>query len=193
MIKFLIGMALFFSVHSISVIALPLRDRLASSHPAAWKAGYSLTALAGLVLIAIGYGEWRLNPVILYVPPAWMWHVVPVLLIPMFILFLAPYFPGRISEKTRHPQLVAIKSWALLHLLVNGTLADLILFGGFLMWGGAVRLSLKYREPRPLPAATRSKANDLIVVVLGLALYALFVFWAHQALFGVDPLIAFSM
>lgn len=189
MLILLLGMLLFFGTHSISAIALPLRDRLAARSEGAWKTTYSLLSLAGLVLIVIGYGQARQDPTVLYTPPAWLYSVVPILLLPTFILFLAPYFPGWIKTKTKHPQLVAVKLWALAHLLVNGTLADVLLFSAFLVWGGAVRVSLKRRPVRPVPAAPPSKANDFILVVLGLAVYGLFAFWLHARWFGVDPLI----
>lgn len=190
MLKLFIGMILFFGLHSVSVVALPLRERLAAMSEWGWKGIYSLASLVGLVLIALGYADTRLEPTVLYTPPAWLYTLVPVLLLPTFVLIFAPYFPGRISAQMKHPQLVAVKLWALGHLLVNGTVADVLLFGVFLLWAVAVRVSLKRRVPRELPGAFRSGANDLIVIVLGLGVYALFVFWLHQWWFGVDPLIA---
>lgn len=188
MLKLALGMVLFFGTHLASVVALRLRNRLASRSEVAWKIAYSLVSLAGLVLIVSGYGEARQNPTVLYTPPAWLYPVVPILLLPVFILFFAPYFPGRIGSALKHPQLVAVKLWALAHLLVNGTLADLLLFGTFLLWAVAVRISLKRRPTRPVSAMPASKANDGIVIVLGLAVYALFAFWLHASWFGVDPL-----
>lgn len=190
MMKLFLGMFLFFGVHSLSVVAPPLRDRLAAMSEWGWKGIYSLASLAGLVLIALGYAETRLEPTVLYTSPAWLYNLVPVLLLPTFVLIFAPYFPGRISAKIKHPQLVAVKLWAVGHLLVNGTVADVLLFGVFLLWAVAVRVSLKSRVPREVPSAPPSAANDLIVIVLGLGVYALFVFWLHQRWFGVDPLSA---
>ena len=80
---------------------------------------------------------------------------------------------------------MAVKAWAAAHLLVNGTVADVLLFGSFLAWAVVDRISLKRREPRPLPGAPESRANDIIVIVVGLLLYFVFSFWAHEALFGV--------
>lgn len=190
MMKLFLGMVLFFGVHSMSVVALPLRDRLAAKSEWGWKGIYGLVSLAGLVLIALGYADTQLEPTVLYTPPGWLYMVVPVLLLPTFVLFLAPYFPGRISFTLKHPQLVSVKLWALAHLLVNGTVADVLLFGVFLLWAVSVRISLKRRVPRAVPGAPPSGLNDLIVIILGLGVYALFVFWLHQRWFGVDPLIA---
>jgi uncharacterized membrane protein len=114
-------------------------------------------------------------------------HVAAVFLLPIFVLFLAPYFPGRITSVTKHPQLIAVKLWAVAHLLVNGTLADVLLFGSFLVWAVADRISMKSRPARPISGAPASAANDIALVVVGLALYAALVFWLHEVAFGVRP------
>jgi uncharacterized membrane protein len=98
------------------------------------------------------------------------------------------YLPGRIRARTKHPLLVATKTWALAHLLANGMLADVVLFGSFLLWAVADRLSLKRRAPRQVPTLPASSANDMIAVVGGLALYVIFLYGLHAALFGVSPL-----
>lgn len=116
-----------------------------------------------------------------------MRQVAALLMLPVFVLVLAAYLPGRIRSATEHPLLLAVTLWASAHLLVNGTLADLLLFGGFLAWAVADRISLKGRTPRPLPGAPLSAANDGIALVGGLGLYALFVFWAHRVVIGVVP------
>ena len=190
MLQLLLGLALFFGVHSVSIVALRMRNSLAAKSEIGWKVGYSLISLVGLILISRGYVELRMTPTVLYVAPVWLYHVAAVLLLPVFILFVAPYFPGRISKTTVHPQLVAVKLWAASHLLVNGTLADLLLFGTFLAWAVADRISMKHRVSRAVPSAPESKANDVIAVLLGLSLYAVTVFWAHEALFGIRPLVA---
>ena len=109
------------------------------------------------------------------------------MLIFVFPLFLAAYLPGRIQAATKHPMLAATKIWAFAHLLVNGTLADVLLFGSFLTWAVLDRISLKRREQRPIPWALPSRFNDAIAVGGGLALYAVFVLWLHAWLFGVSP------
>ena len=188
MTQLLLGIVLFFGMHSMSIVALPLRDRLAAKSKIGWQLFFGLVSLAGIVLIVRGYGELRLTPTVLYTSPIWLRHVAVVLLLPTFVLFLAPYFPGRIKTATKHPQLVAAKLWALSHLLVNGTLADVLLFGSFLVWAVADRISLKRRPARPVPGAPQSKAKDAILIVVGLALYAVTVMWLHAKLFGVSPI-----
>ena len=190
MLQLLIGIVLFFGAHSASIVALPVRDRMVASSETAWKAVYALASIAGIVLMVRGYAELRATPTVLYATPYWMRHVAALLLLPVFVFFIAPYFPGRIKTALKHPQLVAVKLWAVAHLLVNGMLADVVLFGSFLAWAVVDRISLKRRPQRPLPGAPESAANDVIIVVVGLALYAVFAFWAHAWLFGVRPFVA---
>ena len=187
MLQLLIGIVLFFGMHSASIVALPVRDRMVARSENAWKGIYTLASLAGIVLMVRGYAELRATPTILYVAPFWLRHVAALLLVPVFVFFIAPYFPGRIKTALKHPQLVAVKLWAFAHLLVNGTLADVLLFGSFLVWAVVDRISLKNRPERPLPGAPESGANDIIAVVIGLALYGVFAFWAHEWLFGMRP------
>jgi uncharacterized membrane protein len=187
MTQLILGLVLFLGMHSASIFAGGFRDRMVAASPIGWKAGYGLVSLIGLALIANGYGAARMEPTILYVPPGWLSHVTALLMLPVFILFFAPYFPGRIKQAAKHPQLVAVKLWAFSHLLVNGTLADVLLFGSFLAWAVVDRISLKRRAPRDVPGMPASGANDVIVVVVGLIAYGVFAFWAHAAWIGVAP------
>lgn len=187
MLLLLLGIVLFFGMHSVSILALPMRDRIAANSAKGWKVIYAVVSLVGIVLMVKGYGDLRQTPTVLYVPPVWLRHVAALLLLPAFAFFIAPYFPGRIKTALKHPQLVAVKAWAVAHLLVNGTLADVLLFGSFLLWAVVDRISLKKRPVRPLMGAPESKANDIIVVVVGLALYVVFAFWLHEMLIGVRP------
>ena len=183
----LIGLALFLGIHSISIFAEEFRNRMAAKSEMGWKAAYGLVSLAGILLIVHGYAEARLEPTLLYVTPAWLRHVTALLMLPVFILFFAPYFPGRIKAVTRHPQLVAVKLWAVSHLLVNGMLADVVLFSAFLAWAVVDRISLKRRTPRGVPGLPESGVNDVIVIVFGLAAYVVFALWLHVAWIGVAP------
>ncbi|WP_404369081.1 NnrU family protein [Marinobacter sp.] len=182
------GVVLFFAVHSISIVNEPWRHRMVEQHgKLRFKAVYSLIALAGLVLMIKGYGMARLDPTIIYTPPAWLGHLAMILLLPVFPLLVATYFPGRISRAVKNPMLIAVKLWALGHLLANGALADVILFGSFLAWAVADRISLKFRSPQSHPAIPEGSANDAIAVITGLGLYLAFVLWLHQWLIGVPP------
>jgi uncharacterized membrane protein len=152
---------------------------------------YSVAAGIGLALVIVGYGLARRDPVVLYAPPVPLRHLALLLMLPVFPLLFAAYLPGRISRIARHPMLLATKLWATAHLLANGTLADVLLFGGFLVWAVADRISVKRRAPDParaVPGAPPRPMNDAIALVGGLAVYALTAFWAHRVLFGVSPL-----
>ena len=175
------GLILFLGVHSVSIVGSSWRAQVIEKiGEMPWKGIYSLLSIAGFALIVWGYGLARQTPVIVYIPPIWLRHVALLLLIAVFPLLLAAYFPGRIKAITKHPMLAAIKIWAFAHLLV--------LFGSFLIWSVADRISMKYREPRDIPEARASKANDAIAVVGGLGLYVVFSLWLHQWLFGVPPI-----
>ncbi len=187
-----LGLVLFLGIHSISIVAPAGRHTLAHRiGEGPWKGLYTLVALAGFGLMVAGYSEARQTPVLLWTPPEAMRHVAALLMLPVFVLLLAAYLPGRIQRAARHPMLAATKLWALAHLLANGSLADVLLFGGFLAWAVADRISLKRRAAAGLLRAAHTfgpgPANDAIALVGGLLLYALFAFWAHGFLIGVQP------
>ncbi|MCP5158299.1 MAG: NnrU family protein [Gammaproteobacteria bacterium] len=185
----LLGLVLFFAVHSIAIVNAPWRDRQAAAlGEGPWKGLYALMALIGLGLIVWGYGLARHEPVVLYWPPVWLRHIALLLLVPVFPLLLAAYLPGRIQSVTRHPMLAATKLWAFAHLLANGMLADVLLFGAFLIWAVADRVSMKRRTTSSVLSAPPSRLNDAIAVVGGLTLYGAFVFWLHAWLIGVSPI-----
>ncbi len=188
MVVLVAGIILFFGTHSISIVNSAWRDRAVTRIGVGpWQGIYALLAFAGLLLMIWGYGLARQEPVILYIPPLWLRHVAMLLLVLVFPLLLAAYLPGRIQAVTKHPMLVAAKLWAFAHLLANGTLADVILFGSFLAWAVVDRISMKHREQRPLPGAPPSKWNDAIAVLAGLGLHVAFVLWLHAWLIGVAP------
>ena len=188
MTTLIVGLILFLGVHSLSIVNEPLRNRLnASMGEGAFKGLYSVVSLVGLVLIVWGYGAARMDPTLIYMPPAWLKHVAFLLLVPVFPLLFATYLPGKIKAKLKHPMLIAVKLWALAHLLANGMLHDLLLFGSFLAWAVADRISMKRRTQRAITTLPATKANDVIAIVGGLAVYVVMVVWAHQWLFGVSP------
>ncbi len=188
MVVLVLGLVVFFAVHSVSIANEAWRDRMVAKHgERVWQGVYAILAVVGFVLIVWGYGLARQEPLVVYSPPAWLRHVAMLLLVPVFPLLLAAYLPGRIQAATKHPMLAATKLWAFAHLLANGMLADVLLFGAFLAWAVVDRISMKRRVPRAVPGAPPSKANDVIAVVGGLALYVAFVFWLHTWLIGVAP------
>jgi len=187
----ILGLIIFFSGHSARIFAEPWRQAtIARLGEAGWKGLYSLVSLLGLVLIVWGYAESRSSPVFLWAPPVWTRHLAVLLTVPVFILIVAAYLPGtRIRQAMGHPMLIGVKLWALAHLLANGTLADVLLFGSFLVW--AVLAYTKARK-RDRAAGIRYPAGpvsrDILAVLLGLGLWAAFTFWLHAWLIGIAPL-----
>lgn len=186
------GLFLFLGVHSVRIFAEDWRQRqLARSGVAAWKIVYSLLSLAGFVLIVWGYAQARADPsgITLWNPPLWTRHVASLLTLPAFVLIAAAYVPGtRIKAAIGHPMIVGVKLWALAHLLANGRLADLALFGAFLAWA-----VFDFRAARARDRATGVRraaagvSRDLIATAVGLALWAAFAFHLHALLIGVRP------
>ena len=131
-----LGLAVFLGVHSVRIAADDWRSaRIAAMGEARWKLAYSVMALVGLVLIVYGYGQARQATVLLYAPPIWMRHVAALLTLPAFMLIAAAYVNGtRIKARVGHPMILGVKLWAVAHLLANGTAADVVLFGAFLVW-----------------------------------------------------------
>jgi uncharacterized membrane protein len=186
MSQLIIGLALFLGIHSLSIFADGWRNRtIARLGGATWRIGYSLLSLLGIVLIVRGYAEARMDPLVLYVPPLILRHIAMILMAFVFPILLAAYLPGRIKATLKHPMLVAVKTWALAHLLANGMLADVLLFGSILVWAAADRISLRWRTPRPVSGAPLSRWNDLIAVLVGLAVYAAFWLGVHGWLTGI--------
>ena len=186
------GLALFFIVHLVPMLPslrAGLVERLGAGP---YRGLFSVVSIAGLVLIVLGYGQMqglgRGNPE-LWAPPTWIKHVVLLLMIPALILLMAAYVPSRIRSAVRHPMLAALAIWAFAHLLANGDLASLLLFGSFLAFAVIDRMSVMTRaSPGPLGGAKGGALHDMAVIALGLALYLLILFWGHAKLTGVPLL-----
>ena len=186
MLLFIAGLILFFAVHSISIVNVSWRDAMAERlGTRTWRTLYSLASLGGLVLLIMGYGIARSDAVILYYPPAWLLHVNFLLMLFVFPLFMASILPGRIKAAVKHPAFASVKVWAFAHLLTNGALADVLLFGCFLAWAVIGRISMRHRKNRPVPGFPESPVNDLLAVVFGLLLYLAFIMALHDWLIGV--------
>lgn len=187
----ILGLVLFLGVHSLMIAAPGLRASLVGRlGEGPFKGLYALASLAAFALIVIGYGAARGDTVVLWNPPTWARHVTVTLVLIAFVL-LAAYGgpPGRIKPAVRHPMVVGTILWAIGHLLANGTLADLVLFGAFLAWGVADLLSLLARDRAVgrIPVYG-PPVNDAVAVAIGVAAWAFFLFLAHRWLFGVAPL-----
>lgn len=188
MLVLILGLALFLGVHCVSIVAPAWRNgRAAAMGEGPWKGAYSLVSAIGLVLIVWGYARaWPVAPV-LYEPPIWLKHITALLMLFAIVALAISQVPaGRLKPVLKHPMLLAVKIWALAHLLANGDLASILLFGSFLVWAVLDRISVKRRAvPVPLPGPVR---NDVIAVGAGLAVYALFVWKLHLLLFGAVPI-----
>ena len=186
-----LGLVVFLGVHSVSIVAPAWRDaQLARRGERAWKGLYSLASLAGLLLLIYGYGVARQAPVVLYTPAPALRHIAMLLMLPVFPLLFSAYLPGRIQRAVKHPFLLAVMLWAAAHLLANGTLADVALFGAFLVWAVVDRISVGKRAvPRRIPGARPAARNDIVAVVVGLLVHLVLLLWAHVWLAGV-PLLA---
>jgi uncharacterized membrane protein len=186
----ILGLILFLGAHSVRVVADDFRARqIARIGEKPWKAVISVVSLVGFVLIVYGYGAARLDPVYLWQPPVWTRHLAALLTIPAFILLVAAYVPGtRIKAAVGHPMVAGVKIWAFSHLIANGTLADLLLFGSFLAWAVVDYVAARRRDRR---AGTRYPAGpvtrDVVAVAIGLAAWAAFALWLHAPLIGVRP------
>ncbi|NJD30902.1 MAG: NnrU family protein [Gammaproteobacteria bacterium] len=189
MLQFVIGLLAFLGIHSIAIVAPAWRDGMAARlGEQRWKGLYSIASLAAFVLLVHGYALARHEPIVLYQPPVWTRHLALLVMLPAFPLLLSAYLPGRIKTAVKHPMLAAPKTWAFAHLLANGMLADVLLFGGFLAWAVLDRISVGKRPLRVVPGAPAGRFNDVIAVIGGLLLYAIFVLRVHAWLIGVSPL-----
>ena len=187
----ILGIILFFGPHLFSAFRsrAPGKDLRAKLGQGPYMGLYSLVSLAGFVLIVWGYGAARPAPV-LYTPPTGLAHLNLALMLPAMILLAAAYLPtGRIKKAAKHPMLAAVKIWALGHLLANGELNSVILFGSFLAYGVIDRIALKKRgDIGPGPDAPVSAMGDIAAVVIGAGAYAAILFWLHPILFGMPAL-----
>jgi uncharacterized membrane protein len=193
MMVLIVGLILFLGIHLLPT-APELRDGLKERMgPVPYRVLFSLLSIAGLVIIILGYHKLQLHPgknPILWEPPVWTRHLAVALMLPAMILLVASVIPSRVRTAAKHPMLAAIKIWAFAHLIANGDLGALLLFGSFLAFAIYDRISAKKRGAQgPLGAAVpASPVNDVVVVVLGIALYAALLMGGHQWLIGVSPM-----
>ena len=190
MLMLVAGLVVFLGVHSVRIVADDWRAaRIAAMGERAWKLVYTIVSLVGFALLVYGYGEARQATTLLWQPPTWTRHVAAVLVLVAFVLVAAAYVPGtRIKSAVGHPMILGVKVWALGHLLANGTLADVVLFGAFLAWA-IVDYAASRRRDRAAGTTypPGPPARDAIAVVLGAVAWAVFAFWLHGPLIGVRP------
>jgi uncharacterized membrane protein len=186
----ILGLVLFLGSHSVRIFAEDWRTRrIAAMGEGGWKGVYSLVAIVGFVLIAWGYGDARTTPAVIYSPPVWTRHLAALLTLPAFILLAASKVSGtRIKAAVGHPMVVGVKLWAFAHLLSNGTLADVVLFGSVLAWAVLDYIAAKRRDRAggvTYPVGPLSR--DAIAVAVGTVAWIAFAMWLHGPLIGVRP------
>lgn len=213
MLILIVGLVLFLGVHSVRIVAEDTRRRfIAERGENAWKGLYSIVSLIGLVLIVIGYGRASESPLNLWFPPVWLSHVTLLLTAIAFVLLVAAYVPdNRIRTAVGHPMVLGVKVWAFAHLLANGDLASVVLFGSFLVWAIADFASARRRDRLGTPSGRGSSAADvstgaggtvtaarvsnggtaatLATIGIGLLAWVAFVGWLHRWLIGVSPIV----
>jgi len=184
------GLVLFLGLHSLRIFAGGWRDaQVARLGEKRWKGLFSLASLVGFALIVYGYGLARQSPVVLYTPPVWSRHVAALLMLPAFVLIVAGNMRGtKMKAAVGHPMVLGTKVWAFGHLLANGTLADVVLFGSFLVWAIADYASARRRDRvAGVVYPPGSGARDALAVAIGIVAWAVFGFWLHGPLIGVRP------
>jgi uncharacterized membrane protein len=183
----ILGLMLFFGVHTLTT-QRDLRARVvASVGEGSYKIGYTLVSVAGLALVTWGFANYRATGWIeVWNPPTAFKHITVALMLPAVILVVASYIRGRIYTTLKHPMLTGVKLWAAAHLLANGDLGSIILFGSFLAWAVLDRISLKRRPDSgapPIPVG--GPGNDLIAIAVGVVAYLALAFAFHPVVIGV--------
>ena len=187
----ILGLVLFLGTHSVRMAAGDWRARMvARIGDGPWKGLYTVVSLIGFVLIIWGFGLARQNPVVLWYPPEWLRHVAIALNLIAFILFAAYLVPaGRMKARLGHPMLLSVKVWAFAHLIANGTLADVVLFGTFLIWAIADFAANRRRDRAAGTIRVAGPArNDVIAVVVGILIWAAILWRVHEWVIGVSPM-----
>jgi len=198
MTQLILGLILFLGAHSVRILADGWRDQtIAAYGEKAFKGVYTLVAILGFYLLVVGYGEARLQPLVLWNPPIFTKHISILLMLLSSILLIATYIPrNHFKMRLKHPMVLSVKVWALSHLLANGNLADLVLFGSFLIW--AV-LNFRSARARDRAQVQNSDANEeaplkpnllatLIALFGGMGLWAVITFVLHAKVVGVAPM-----
>ena len=192
MTTLILGLLLFLGIHSVRIVADGWRARvIAGRGLMTWKAIYAVIAIAGFVLICLGFGQARQQPVVLWSPPRWTHDLAALLTLVAFILIAAAYVPANgIKARAKDPMILGVKCWAAGHLLANGSLADVVLFGSFLAWAVLDFRAARQRRRAGKEAAIApaKRGRSAITVVVGVLAWMLFAFHLHLPLIGVQPI-----
>lgn len=182
-----LGLVLFLGIHILTTLREPRAALIGRLGEGPYKGLYSLVAAIGLLLIVWGFGRYRSDGYVqIWNPPFAIFHPIALVLLWFALVALAATYapPGRIKSILRHPMLVAVKAWALAHLLVNGDLGSLLLFGSLLVWAVYDRIAVKRRGDQGAAGAESFGRNDVIVIVIGTIGYVA-ILWLHDSIIGV--------
>lgn len=182
----IVGLAIFHASHLFVTRRDARAGMIARLGVNGYRAAFSIVSLAGLALIVYGFAEYRATGWInVWQPPDFTRHIVALLMLFASIFFVATYIPSHIKTKLKHPMLASIKTWALAHLITNGDLGSILLFGSFLAWGVMARIAAKKRGDTGPVTTPSGYRNDVMVVVFGLVLYVLLGLYFHPYVIGV--------
>lgn len=180
-----LGLVVFIGAHSF-VGFREARARAIAKLGHGYRVLFGLISLVGLGLIVWGYGQYRAHDFIqVWSPPAFMRHITVGLMLFAAIFGIAAFIPSHIKAALKHPMLASIKTWALAHLLSNGDLGSILLFGAFLAWGVYARIAAKRRGDLGQVSAPAGWLNDALVIVLGIVVYLALGYVFHPAVIGV--------
>ncbi len=186
----ILGLLLFLGMHSVRIGAEGWRSQVIAQRGArTWKGLYAMVSLVGFGLICWGYAQVRQAPQVLWTSPTWTRHLAALLMLVAMVLLVAAYVPRNgIKARFHHPMVLAVKVWALAHLMANNTLADVLLFGSFLLWA-VLDFSAARRRDRVAAVryASGTTGATVVTVLVGAVAWAVMAFWAHSLLFGVRP------
>ena len=182
---FILGLVVFFATHVFVTFRAARGDAIATLGLNGYRAVFAIVSIAGLALIVWGFGQYHAHAPQIWSPPAFMRHITVGLMLFAVIFFTAAFIPSHIKTKLKHPMLAGIKTWALAHLLSNGDLGSILLFGSFLAWGVYARIAAKRRGDVGAATAPAGWTNDIIVVVIGIVIYLALGYAFHPMVIGV--------
>ena len=188
----ILGLIIFLGAHSVRIFADDWRTKqIRILGEMKWKGIYSVFSILGLGLIIIGWGLAKQHNVVLWVPPAWTWRITAGLNLVASILLTAAYIPrNAIKTKLQHPMILGVKTWAFAHLISNGFLSGVVLFGAFLFWAVLCFNSSRSRNSNLLTAKLKiSTTSTAVTVIVGVMIWVFMALYAHQAFIGIKPII----
>lgn len=191
MLTLVIGLFLFLGIHSVRIFADPFRTAFVEAQGVGkWKGLYSIISILGFVLIVVGYGQAKVENVVIWTPPLWTWHVTISLTLIAFVFMTSAYVPNNaIKAYLKDPMILGVKTWAFAHLISQGSLAGMLMFGCFLIWAIFDFKSCRARRAGiEAIEQNSSKLMTLMTLLVALALWVIMLFYGHALIIGIHPL-----